>query len=61
MLDADGGSPKLKLKSVSKLLSVMLENDLCDIYRVRSPDTVHFTWCRQTPFKAKKAGSVSNL
>ena len=34
MLDADGGLPKLKLKSVSKVLSVMSENDLCDIYRV---------------------------
>ena len=27
-LDADGGSPKLKVKSLSKLLSMMSENDL---------------------------------
>ena len=44
VLDADGGSPKLKSKSVSKLLSVMSENDLCDIYRVLNPDTVRFSW-----------------
>ena len=31
-LDAEGGSPKLKIKSLSKLLSMMSENDLCDIY-----------------------------
>ena len=33
-LDADGGSPKLYIKSVSKLLSVMSEIGPCDIYRV---------------------------
>ena len=54
VLDADGGSPKLKLKSVSKLLSIMLENDLCDIYRVRNPDTVRFTWHRKTSFKQRR-------
>ena len=54
VLDADGGSPNLKLKSVSKLLSIMSENDLCDIYRVRNPDTVCFTWRRKTPFKHRK-------
>ena len=37
-LDADGGTPKLYVKSVSKLLSLMSENDLCDIYRLRNPD-----------------------
>ena len=30
-LDADGGSPKLKVKSLSKVLSMMSENDPCDI------------------------------
>ena len=32
----------------------MSENDLCDIYRVRNPDTVHFTWRRKTPFKQRR-------
>ena len=54
MLDADGGSPKLKLKSVSKLMSITSENDLCDIYRVRNPDMVRFTWHRKTPFKQRR-------
>ena len=37
-LDADGGSPKLKLKFISKVSSMMAENDLCDIYRTRNPE-----------------------
>ena len=36
-LDADGGSPQLYVKSVAKLLSMMSENDLCDIFRTRHP------------------------
>ena len=53
-LDADGGSPKLKVKSVSKLLSMMSENDLCDIFRIRNPETKHFTWRRKSPFKQRR-------
>ena len=37
--DADGGSLKLYIKSALKLLSVMFEIDLCDIYRARNPDS----------------------
>ena len=54
VLDADGGPPRLKLKSGSKVLSVMSENDPCDIYRVRSSDTVHFTWHRKTHFEQRR-------
>ena len=50
-LDADGGFPKMYIKSVSKLLSVMSEIDLCDIYRVGNRDSRHFTWRRKSPFK----------
>ena len=53
-IDTDGGSPKLYIKSVSKLLSVMSEIDLCDIYRVRNPDSKHFTWRRKSPFKQRR-------
>ena len=53
-LDADGRSPKLYIKSVSKLLSVMSGIDLCDIYRVRNPDSRSFTWRRKSPFKQRK-------
>ena len=56
-LDAEEGSPKLKIKSLSKLLSMMSENDLCDIYiyiyRIRNPEAKHFTWCRKSPFKQR--------
>ena len=53
-LDADGGSPKLKVKSLSKLLSMMSENDLCDVYRIRNPEAKRFTWRRKSPFKQRK-------
>ena len=53
-LDADTGSAKLKVKSVSKLLSIMSENDLCDIYRIRNPQEKRFTWRRKTPFKQRR-------
>ena len=53
-LDADGGSLKLKLKSVSKVSSIMAEHDLCDIYRIRNPEIKRFTWRRKTPFKQRR-------
>ena len=43
-LETDGGNPKLKIKSLTKLLAMMQENDLCDIYRIRNPDEKRFTW-----------------
>ena len=53
-LDADGGSPKLYIKSTSKFLSMMSENDFCDTYRIRNPDNRRFTWRRKTPFKQRR-------
>ena len=53
-LGADGGSPKPKVKSVSKLLLMMSENDLCGIYRMRNPEEKRFTWRRKTPFKQRR-------
>ena len=38
-LDADGGNPKLKDKSITKIISMMSGNDLCDIYKVRNPQS----------------------
>ena len=32
---------------------MMSENDLCDIFRVRNPDTRCFSWRRKTPFKQR--------
>ena len=53
-LDADVGSPQLYIKSVAKLLSMMSENDLCDIFRTRNPDSRRFTWRRKTPFLQRR-------
>ena len=53
-LDADGESPKLRLKSVSKVSSMMAENDLCDIYMIRNPEIKKFTWHRKTSFKQRR-------
>ena len=53
-LDALGGSRRLKVKSLSKLLSMMSENDLCDIYRIRNPTAKRFTWRRKSPFKQRR-------
>ena len=53
-LDADGGSPKLKLNSVCRLLRNMSENDLCDVYRLRFPYEKRFTWRCKIPFKQRR-------
>ena len=29
---------------------MMIENDLCDIHRIRNPEIKRFTWRRKTPF-----------
>ena len=49
-LDANGGSPQLYVKSVVKLLSIIFENDLSDIFRIRHPDSRQFTWRTKTAF-----------
>ena len=53
-LDADGGNPQLKLNSVTKLLSMIAENDMCDIYRVRYPFSKRYTWRQKTPLKQRR-------
>ena len=53
-LDADEGNPQLKLNSVTKLLSMIAENDMCDIYRVRYPFSKRYTWRQKTPLKQRR-------
>ena len=36
-LDTDGRNPSVKTKSLSKLQEIMVENYLCDIFRIRNP------------------------
>ena len=54
-LDADGGSPAIKIKSTAKLLSMTSDNDLCDIFHIRNPETRRYTWRRKTPFKQRRS------
>ena len=53
-LDADGENPKLTVQSIAKLVSMISENDLCDIFRVRNPDMKRYTLRRKTPFKQRR-------
>ena len=50
-LDVNGGNPKLKIQSITELVSMMSENDVCDIFRVRNPEMKRYTWRRKTPFR----------
>ena len=53
-LDADGRKPQLKMNSLTKLLSTMSERDLCDLFRVRNPDTRCFTWRHKNSFLRRR-------
>ena len=48
-LDADGGSPCLKVETIQKLIDIMSEYDLCAIFRVRNPELRRFSWRQKTP------------
>jgi len=43
-LETLGGNPKLKIGSIEQLQSLLQELDLCDIWRIRNPDSKRFTW-----------------
>ena len=45
------GNPRLKLNSVTKLLSMIAENDMCNIYRVRFLFSKRYTWRQKSPLK----------
>ena len=53
-LDADGRKPQLKMNYLNKLLSIMSERDLCDLFRVRHPDTRRFTWRHKNSFLQRR-------
>ena len=46
-LDAKGGSPLLKKRSVSELIKIKEKLDLCDIWRVRNPKKINYTFRQQ--------------
>lgn len=43
-LEAFGGNASLKVNSISTIESINLENDLCDIWRIRNPNSKRYTW-----------------
>ena len=43
-LDAKGGKPAIKKKSLAKLIQLKESYDLCDIWRIRNPVTSTFTF-----------------
>ena len=48
-LDSNCGKAQLKVNSLSKLLSITEENDLCDIFRERCPNEKRFTLAKKEP------------
>ena len=53
-LDADGGNLTLKIQSLTKIHTLMAENELCDIFRLRHPGEPRFSWQRKNPFKQQR-------
>ena len=53
-LEASGGNPTLKLNTVETMETIMLDLDLCDIWRIRNPFQKRFTW------RGKGQGRSSN-
>ena len=48
-LDCSGGN-QMKKDSVKKVQDLCLDFDLVDIWRIRNPETKHFTWRQKNPF-----------
>ena len=48
-LDASGGNPSLKKRSLTKLMKILQNLDATDIFRVRHPLLKHFTFHRKNP------------
>ena len=43
-LEASGGSPTLKKKSIAKVIEITEKYNLCDIWRIRNPTSTRFTY-----------------
>ena len=50
-LDAHGGTPTLKTKSIASIVKILDKLDVCDIYRIRHPDKKRFTFRQKTRAK----------
>ena len=49
ILDASGGNPSLKKKTIAKLISITEMLDTCDAFRIRHPKLQRFTFRRKNP------------
>ena len=54
LLDASGGNPTLKKRSVAKILNIIEKMDACDIFRIRYPDAKRFTFRQKTPLRQRR-------
>ena len=48
--EADGGKPSIKLMSLAKFESIKQKLDLCDVWRIRNPNSRRFTYRSKSPF-----------
>ena len=53
-LDAGSGKPQLEINSLTILLNIMSERDLCNLFRVRNPDTKRLSWRRKNSFLQRR-------
>ena len=53
-LDTDSDFKALTIKSASKLLSMMPDNDFCNIFRIRNPETRRCALRQKAPFKQRR-------
>ena len=52
--EADGGKPSIKLMSLAKFESIKQKLDLCDVWRIRNPDSRRFTYRSKSPFLQRR-------
>ena len=48
-LDRDGGNPRYNVNVMNQVYNFLESRDLIDIWRLRNPNTRHFTWRQKTP------------
>ena len=53
-LDASGGNPQLKLSSIAEITKLIEKYDLCNIFRIRNPDTLRYYFRQPTPKKLRR-------
>ena len=53
-LEADVGKPSITLMSLAKFESINQKLDLCDVWRIRNPDSRRFTYRSKSPFLQRR-------